>query len=102
MKKRRKDGNRSVSLLCACQALRLLFRVSNGRVAAAVLTCMMKLCASATTDTFSDVLRGLQAQCAGDGRAGGAADSQQGLGIDPAAAAPLYVRNKVALKEKER
>jgi tRNA threonylcarbamoyladenosine biosynthesis protein TsaB len=25
-----------------------------------------------------------------------------GLGIDPAAAAPLYVRNKVALKEKER
>jgi tRNA threonylcarbamoyladenosine biosynthesis protein TsaB len=26
----------------------------------------------------------------------------QGLGIDPADAAPLYVRNKVALKEKER
>jgi tRNA threonylcarbamoyladenosine biosynthesis protein TsaB len=25
-----------------------------------------------------------------------------GLGIDPAAAAPLYIRNKVALKEKER
>lgn len=26
----------------------------------------------------------------------------QGLGIDPAAAAPLYIRNKVALKENER
>ncbi|MBA4143504.1 MAG: tRNA (adenosine(37)-N6)-threonylcarbamoyltransferase complex dimerization subunit type 1 TsaB [Nitrosospira sp.] len=26
----------------------------------------------------------------------------QGLGIDPADAAPLYIRNKVALKEKER
>jgi tRNA threonylcarbamoyladenosine biosynthesis protein TsaB len=26
----------------------------------------------------------------------------RGLGIDPAAAAPLYIRNKVALKEKER
>ena len=25
-----------------------------------------------------------------------------GLGIDPAAAAPLYIRNKVALKESER
>ena len=26
----------------------------------------------------------------------------KGLGIDPADAAPLYIRNKVALKEKER
>ena len=26
----------------------------------------------------------------------------KGLGVDPADAAPLYVRNKVALKEKER
>ena len=26
----------------------------------------------------------------------------KGLGIDPANAVPLYIRNKVALKEKER
>ena len=56
--------------LCACQALRLSFRVSNGRVAAAVLTCMMKLCVP-TTREISRRFKGAAAQCAGDGRAGG-------------------------------
>jgi tRNA threonylcarbamoyladenosine biosynthesis protein TsaB len=31
-----------------------------------------------------------------------AAEFRKGLGIDPANAGPLYIRNKVALKEKER
>ena len=29
-------------------------------------------------------------------------DFKQGLGVDPADAAPIYIRNKIALKESER
>jgi len=29
-------------------------------------------------------------------------DFKQGLGVDPVDAAPIYIRNKIALKESER
>lgn len=64
-------------------------------------------------DMYGEILRGRYHGCIGHVISGlrpnaraiaqlAAAEFRKGLGIDPADAAPLYIRNKVALKEKER
>ena len=72
-----------------------------GLVVAVVLICMTKCCAHAMIKASSalSAVCGLMPAPSLDWPC---REFEAGGGIDPADAMPLYIRNKVALKEKER